>query len=77
MDKATYTHMTNDERTHKPSNKTVIVHTSRNPTPPTPKVIIEQPRRHRRVPRKIRSTTLVRERTRHDPRTKTTTYTRT
>jgi len=79
MDKATYTHMTNDDGTQKSNAKTVIVHTSRDPTPPPPQIIIEQPRRHhhhhhRRIPRKIRSTTLVKERTIREPRLKTTTY---
>jgi hypothetical protein len=76
MDKATYTRMASDDGRHKPSNKTVIVHTSRNPTPPTPKVIVEQSRRHRRGPRKSRSRTLVKERRIHDPHTETMTYSR-
>jgi hypothetical protein len=77
MDKSTYTRMTDDDdddTSHKSNNKTVIVHTSRNPTPRTPKIIIEQPYRHHRRSRRNRSTTIVTERITRIPRTKTTTY---
>jgi hypothetical protein len=66
--------MTNEDKKAKSNDKTVIVHTSRNPTPRTPKIIIEQPRRRHRLPRKNRSTTVIKERTTRLPRTKTTTY---
>ena len=36
--------MRNDRKKRKPTKKTVVVHTSRNPTPPAPHIIIEQPR---------------------------------
>jgi hypothetical protein len=71
MDKSTYTRIPSDDKNHKSNDPTVIVHTSRNPTPRTPKIIIEQPRRRHRVSRKKRSRTIVTERI---PRTKTTTY---
>ncbi|CAF3306177.1 unnamed protein product [Rotaria socialis] len=51
-DKGTLTYMPSDRKKHKRTNKTVVVHTSRNPTPPAPKIIIEQPHRSR-LPRKI------------------------
>jgi hypothetical protein len=73
VDTGTYTYMRTDRKKRKPTNKTVVVHTSRNPTPPTPKVIIEQPR----LPRKIKSTTVLKERTTQTPHTTTTTYIRT
>jgi hypothetical protein len=73
MDKATYTRMPSEDKKSKSNNKTVFVHTSRNPTPPTPKVIIEQPRRRHRLPRK--KTTIIEERTIQVPRTKTINYT--
>ena len=76
IDKGTYTYMSNDRKRHKPINKTVVVHTSRNPTPPTPKIIIEQPRPYR-LPRKLKSTTILKERTTQTPHTTTTTYVRT
>jgi hypothetical protein len=56
VDKGTYTHMQADRKKRKPTIKTIVVHTSRNPTPPAPKIIIEQPRSPR-LPRKLRSTT--------------------
>jgi hypothetical protein len=65
--------MAKDRKKPKPTNPTVIVHTSRNPTPPTPKIIIEQPR-PARLPRKLKSTTVLKERTTQTPHTKTTTY---
>ncbi len=75
MDKATYTRMTDDDDTrHNSNDRTLIVHTSRNPTPRTPKIIIEQPRRYHRRSRKNRSKTIVTERTTRIPRTYTTTY---
>jgi len=74
MDKATYTRMTSEDKKSKSNDKTVIIHTSRNPTPRTPKIIIEQPRRRHRLSRKNRSTTIIKERTTRLPRTKTTTY---
>jgi hypothetical protein len=76
IDKGTYTHMQTKRKKHKPVNKTVIVHTSRNPTPPTPKIIIEQPR-PRRLPHKLQSTTVLKEQTTQTPHTTTTTYVRT
>jgi len=75
-DKGTYTYMSNDRKKHKPTSNTVVVHTSRNPTPPTPKIIIEQPRPSR-LPRKLKSTTILKERTTQTPHTTTTTYVRT
>jgi hypothetical protein len=75
-DKGTYTYMPNDRKKHKPTKKTVVVHRSRNPTPPTPKIIIEQPRPSR-LPRKLKSTTILKERSTQTPHTTTTTYVRT
>ena len=72
IDTGTYTYMPPNRKKRKPSNKTVVVHTTRNPTPPTPKIIIEQPRPRR--PRKIKSTTILKERSTQTPHTKTTTY---
>ena len=66
--------MQKDRKKRKPTNKTVVVHTARNPTPPTPKVIIEQPAR---LPRKIKSTTILKERTTQTPHTIKTTYVQT
>ncbi len=75
MDKSTYTRMTDGDEIKQNSNdKTVVVHTARNPTPRSPKIIIEQPRRHRRRSRKNRATTIVTERTTRIPRTYTTSY---
>jgi hypothetical protein len=65
--------MRTNRKKQKPTNKTIVVHTSRNPTPPTPKIIIEQPRPPR-LPRKLKSTTILKERTTQTPHTKTTTY---
>ncbi|CAF0773688.1 unnamed protein product [Rotaria sp. Silwood1] len=76
IDKGTYTYMPTDKKKHKSTKKTVVVHTSRNPTPPAPKIVIEQPRRSR-LPRKIQSTTVLKERTTQTPYTTTTTYVRT
>ena len=73
VDKGTYTYMQNDRKKHKPTSKTVVVHTSRNPTPPTPKIIIEQPRPSR-LPRKLKSKTILKERTTQTPHRTTTTY---
>jgi hypothetical protein len=67
--------MRTDRKKRKPTNKTVVVHTSRNPTPPAPNIIIEQPRPPR-LPRKIQSTTVLKERTTQTPHTTTTTYIR-
>ncbi|CAF4346127.1 unnamed protein product, partial [Rotaria sp. Silwood2] len=75
IDKGTYTYMPTNEKKHKSTKKTVVVHTSRNPTPPAPKIIIEQPHRSR-LPRKLQSTTVLKERTTQTPHTKTTTYVR-
>lgn len=75
MDKATYTRMANENDEEAKSNdKTIIVHSSRHPSPRTPKVILEQPRRHHRRSRKHRSKTLVSERTTRIPRHQNTTY---
>ncbi|CAF2103532.1 unnamed protein product [Rotaria magnacalcarata] len=76
VDKGTLTYMPSDRKKHKRTNKTVVVHTSRNPTPPAPKIIIEQPQRSR-LPRKIQSTTVLKERTTQTPHATTTTYVRT
>lgn len=73
IDKGTYTYMAKDRKKRKTTNPTVVVHTSRNPTPPIPKVIIEQPRRVR-LPHKLKSTTRLKEQTTQTPHTKTTTY---
>jgi len=61
MDKSTYTRMTSGDKKQKSNDKTVIVHRSRNPTPRTPKIIIEQPRRRHRLPRKNRSRIIIKE----------------
>ena len=75
MDKATYTRMANENDNDEKSNdKTIIVHSSRHPTPRTPKFTVEQPRRHHRRSRRHRSKTLVTEQTTRIPRHKTTTY---
>lgn len=66
--------MPSDNKKHQSNEKTVIVHTSRNPTPRTPKIVIEQPRRRHRRSRKHPTTTIITEESRRLPRTKTTTY---
>lgn len=76
VDKGTLTYMVSDRKKHKPANKTVVIHTSRNPTPPAPKIIIEKPHRSR-LPRKLQSTTVLKERTTQTPHTTTTTYVQT
>lgn len=84
--------MPTKQRKEKQPNQTVIVHNVRNPTPPTPKIIIkqshrlptpptpniiiEQPRRVR-LPRKIKTKTLLKERSTQTPHTTTTTYVQT
>lgn len=75
VDKGTYTYMSTDRKKLKPTKKTVVVHTSRNRTPPAPNIIIEQPRRSR-LPQKLQSTTILKERTTQTPHTTTTTYVR-
>lgn len=84
MDKATYTRMASEDKKTKSNDKTIIVHSSRNPTPRTPKVVIERSRtpkvivershRRHRVPRKHRSRTVIEERSVRIPHTKTTNY---
>lgn len=76
VDTGTYTHMPTKRKKEKPANQTVIVHNARNPTPPTPKIIIEQPRRVR-LPRKIRTKTILKEHSTQTPHTTTTAYVQT
>ena len=68
--------MPNNRKKRKATKNTVVVHTGRNPTPPAPQIIIEQPRPPS-LPRKLKSTTVLKERTTQTPHTKTMTYVRT
>ena len=72
IDKGTYTYIPVDRNKRKSSHRKVVVHRSRNPTPSTSKIVVEKPRRHRRLPRNHRSTTIVQEHTTKIPHTTTT-----
>lgn len=78
VDTGTYTYMPNDRKKRKATKNTVVVHTTRNPTPPAPQIIIEQPPpQPPPLPRKLKSTTILKERTTQTPHRKTMTYVRT
>ena len=77
VDTGTYTYMpVKHKKGRSGNNTTVVVHNARNPTPPTPKIIIEKPHSIR-LPREIRSTTVLKERSTQTPHVTTKTYVRT
>ena len=73
VDKATHTHIPDKKTKHKSSKRKVIFSRSRVVSPPILRTIAE-PVPLPPLPRKIRATTLLKERTTQTPHTKTTTY---
>lgn len=65
--------MPDDRRKHRTTKKTVVVHSGRHATPAAPQITIEKSRTS--PSRKVKSTTVVKERTTQIPQT--TTYVRT
>ena len=74
MDKATYTRMATGSEADRSNEKTIVIHSTRDPASISPKIVLEEPRRHHRRPRRHRSKTLVTERTTRVPHHKSNSY---